>query len=121
MMQYGELAAEWKPALESAEKPAPWKVDVTGKISGNGTYEVTFVQTEGNHGLEVSGINVFKRDERLVHIAQTQTVKKSQVAAFRFKIDSFEAGTPFYLDVQMAGVGGTNTNGAVFIRKISEE
>lgn len=119
--QYGEFAAEWKPALVSAEKPAPWKVDVTGKISGNGTYEVTFVQTEGNHGLEVSGINVFKRDERLVHIAQTQTVKKSQVAAFRFKIDSFEAGTPFYLDVQMAGVGGTNTNGAVFIRKISEE
>lgn len=119
--QYGEFAAEWKPALVSAEKLAPWKVDVTGKISGNGTYEVTFVQTEGNHGLEVSGINVFKRDERLVHIAQTQTVKKSQVAAFRFKIDSFEAGTPFYLDVQMAGVGGTNTNGAVFIRKISEE
>lgn len=119
--QYGEFAAEWKPALVSAEKPAPWKVDVTGKISGNGTYEVTFVQTEGNHGLEVSGINVFKRDERLVHIARTQTVKKSQVAAFRFKIDSFEAGTPFYLDVQMAGVGGTNTNGAVFIRKISEE
>lgn len=119
--QYGEFAAEWKPALVSAEKPAPWKVDVTGKISGNGTYEVTFVQTEGNHGLEVSGINVFKRDERLVHIAQMQTVKKSQVAAFRFKIDSFEAGTPFYLDVQMAGVGGTNTNGAVFIRKISEE
>lgn len=119
--QYGEFAAEWKPALVSVEKPAPWKVDVTGKISGNGTYEVTFVQTEGNHGLEVSGINVFKRDERLVHIAQTQTVKKSQVAAFRFKIDSFEAGTPFYLDVQMAGVGGTNTNGAVFIRKISEE
>lgn len=119
--QYGEFAAEWKPALVSAEKPAPWKVDVTGKISGNGTYEVTFVQTEGNHGLEVSGINVFKRDERLVHIAQTQTVKKSQVAAFRFKIDSFEAGTPFYLDVQMAGVEGTNTNGAVFIRKISEE
>lgn len=119
--QYGEFAAEWKPALVSAEKPAPWKVDVTGKISGNGTYEVTFVQTEGNHGLEVSGINVFKRDERLVHIDQTQTVKKSQVAAFRFKIDSFEAGTPFYLDVQMAGVGGTNTNGAVFIRKISEE
>ncbi|MBD8000663.1 beta-N-acetylhexosaminidase [Phocaeicola faecium] len=119
--QYGEFAAEWKPALVSAEKPAPWKVDVTGKVSGNGTYEVTFVQTEGNHGLAVSGINVFKRDERLVHIAQTQTVKKSQVAAFRFKIDSFEAGTPFYLDVQMAGVGGTNTNGAVFIRKISEE
>lgn len=119
--QYGEFAAEWKPALVSAEKPAPWKVDVTGKISGNGTYEVTFVQTEGNHGLEVSGINVFKRDERLVHIDQTQTVKKSQVAAFRFKIDSFEAGTPFYLDVQMAGVGGINTNGAVFIRKISEE
>ncbi len=116
--QFGEFTADWKPAIVQAENPSLWRIDATGKIAGNGTYEATFIQTEGNNGLKIDGVKLLKREELLADMPQTQSVSKQQNAVYRFEVKSFEAGTPFYLDAYISGEGGNGTNGAVFIRKI---
>lgn len=117
--QFGEFTAEWKPSIVP-DKATPWKIDATGKISGNGTYEVTFIQTDGANALKLNGIRVMKRDEVLKDIKEVQTVRKQHQVTYRFHVGSFEAGTPFTIETQIQGEGGNNTNGAVFIKKISE-
>lgn len=116
--QYGEFTADWRPSNVQADKASVWKIDATGKISGNGMYEVTLVQTDGTNSLKVDGIKVLKRDELLEKIKDMQSVNKQHIVTYRFPIKSFEAGTPFYLEMQIYGDGGNNTNGAVFIKKV---
>lgn len=118
--QYGEFTADWRPSNVQADKASVWKIDATGKISGNGMYEVTLVQTDGTNSLKVDGIKVLKRDELLEKIKDMQSVNKQHIVTYRFPIKSFEAGTPFYLEMQIYGDGGNNTNGAVFIKKVNE-
>ena len=116
--QFGEFTSEWKPSIIPIEDITPWAIDATGKISGNGTYEVTFIQTDGKNALKINGIQVMKRDEVLEEIKEVQTVNKQHQVTYRFHIDSFEAGTPFAIIAQIQGEGGNSTNGAVFIKKV---
>lgn len=118
--EFGQFTDEWRPTVVLADQIAPWKIDATGKIAGNGTYEVTFIQTSGDNNLQIQSMKVLKRDELLDNQEQTQTVTREKKVTFRFQINSFEAGTPFYLEPQMAGQGGNDTKGLVFIRKITE-
>lgn len=116
---YGVFATEWK-SLQIQTKPTPWRFEATGKISGNGTYEVSFISTKGNNSLQLESLKLFKRDEKLVDMTQTFKTNASspQPATYRFKVDAFEAGTPFFIEVQACGDGGNDTNGLVFVRKV---
>lgn len=118
--EFGQFTEEWRPTVVLADQIAPWIIDATGKIAGNGTYEVTFIQTSGDNNLQIQSMKVLKRDELLDNLEQAQTVTREKKVTFRFQINSFEAGTPFYLEPQMAGQGGNDTKGLVFIRKITE-
>lgn len=116
---YGVFAAEWKP-LQIQTKPTPWRFEATGKIAGNGTYEVSFIGTKGSQSLLLESLKLFKRDEKLVDMTQTAktNASSSQAATFRFTVEAFEAGTPFFIEVQACGEGGNDTTGLVFIRKV---
>ena len=118
--QYGEFTADWRPSNVQADKATLWKVDATGKISGNGMYEVTLIQTNGSNSLKVDGIKVTKRDELLEEIKDMQSVNQQHIVTYRFPINEFEAGTPFSIEMQISGEGGNDTNGAVFIKKVEE-
>lgn len=116
--QYGIFTAEWKP-LQIQTKMSPWRFECTGKISGNGTYEVTFIQTKGANTTQLGELNLFKREEKLAQVQQNATLSNgSQVVSYQFTVDAFEAGTPFFIDVQICGNGGNDTAGLVFINKI---
>ncbi len=112
--QYGTYTAEWQP-LEVQTKPSAWRFDCTGKISGNGTYEVSFVRTKGTNALRLGGMKLLKRDETLV--SQTAEGSAAPVMTYTFQVDAFEAGTPFYIEVVACGDGGNDTSGLVFIKK----
>lgn len=117
--KYGVFAAQWQP-LQIQTTPTPWRIEATGKISGNGLYEVTFISTKGANSLILEGLKLFKRDEMLVDIAQTvkTSVLPAEVATYRFTVDAFQAGTPFFIDVIAHGHGGNDTSGLVFVKKI---
>lgn len=117
--EFGTFTTAWNPSVIK-EKITPWRIDATGKISGNGTYEVTFIQTDGSKDLQIKDVRILKRHELLASLEEVKTVSKTTKPTYRFVIDSFEAGTPFYIDTHVLGIGGNDTNGAVFIKKISE-
>lgn len=112
--QYGEFTAQWKP-LEIQTKPATWRFECTGKISGNGTYELTLVQTRGSNPLVLGGLKLLKRDEQLATVATGG--KTAPTTTYTFTVDAFEAGTPFFIEVEAYGEGGNDTAGLVFLKK----
>lgn len=116
--QYGVFMTEWNP-LQIQTKPTPWRFEATGKISGNGTYEVSFVGTKGTNALQIDSFKLLKRDEMLVDLNQTgKTSHNSQAMTYRFTVDAFEAGTPFFIEAQVYSEGGNDTGGLVFVKKI---
>ncbi len=111
----GTYTASWQP-LKVQTVPAQMRFECTGKISGNGKYEVSFVNERGENHLKLGTLKVMKRNEVVATVEQVATT--TPTATYTFTIDSFEAGTPFYLDVQACGEGGNDTVGLVFVKKV---
>ena len=117
--EYGEFTTEWKP-LQVQTKPTKWRFECTGKISGNGTYKVHFIRTKGTNDFALGRLELFKRDEKLASIAQQATATPNNpVVTYEFQVDAFEAGTPFYIDVEACGQNGNDTWGLVFVQKLN--
>ena len=114
--QYGEFTTEWKP-LQVQTSPSKWRFECTGKISGNGEFEISFIQTGGQNALKLGNMSLWKRDEKLAETSINQSSQTDKVVTGTFKVDAFEAGTPFYVEVEACGVNGNDTRGLVFIRK----
>lgn len=116
--KYGKVTEQWKP-LNVQPTVSDWKFECTGKISGNGNYEITFVALKGENSLTTGELKVYKRDELVATAQGNFTVKPgSAPATYKFSIDSFEAGTPFYIDVKAGATGGNDTYGLVLIKKL---
>lgn len=114
--RYGTIAGQWQP-LQVQTVATPWNIDVIGKISGNGSYEITFIPEKGGD-IHFGRLKLMKRDEQLAEVDGDHTVKPGQTATYRFDVDAFEAGTPFTVVVERNGVGSNETSGLVFIRKL---
>ncbi len=116
--KYGKLTAEWAP-LQVQPKQAPWRIDATGKISGNGTYEIAFVPLKGASPLQLGDLRLMKRDEQLDLASGKHTLKAGDApAVYTVKVDSFEAGTPFTVVVDQYGPSGNDSHGLIFIRRL---
>lgn len=114
--EYGKLAAEWNP-LQIQPKESPWQIDATGKISGNGNYEITFIPTKGKATIYLGKLALYKRNEKIAEIAADNVLTDKPVQ-YSFSVDSFEAGTPFTVVVNQWGKNADDSHGLVFIRKI---
>lgn len=113
---YGTYTAGWK-SLDIQLRPTAWRMDCTGKVAANGSYDITFVQTQGTDSLWLRGLKLYKRDELLAEVKTEDVVRPGHVVTFHVDVDRFEAGTPFTLEVEAWGQPGNNTQGLVFIRK----
>ena len=114
--QYGKFTASWKPSSIGAT-PSKWLFECTGKIYGNGDYQVSFIQTEGANGLHLGRLKVWKRNELMADVDADQVVMTGGPAVvYSFSIHQFEAGTPFTMEVEVYGEGGTDTTGYVFTK-----
>ena len=85
------------------------------------SYEVTFIRTKGQNNLKLGTLQLLKREEKLAEVVQSGTASEAAPAVtYRFKVDAFEAGTPFFVEVQACGEGGNETSGLVFIKKVED-
>ena len=115
--QFGQHAGAWKP-LQIQTTPTKWRFECTGKINGNGEFEITFIHTRGTNPLQLGTLKIFKREVLMAEVKQESQISNEKVATtYTFNIDDFEAGTPFFVEVMANGVGGNDTAGLVFIRK----
>ena len=114
--QYGQFAASWKP-LQIQVSPTPWRFECTGKITSNGNYEVTFIHTHGQNALNLGKLKLYKRDQLLTEVAMNDSTTEGHAVTYTFTVDQFEAGTPFFIEVEAYGEQGNDTAGLVFIHK----
>lgn len=115
---YGQHVFGWEP-LRVQTKPSNWRFEVTGKVSGNGTYELTVIPTRGEDAVRLGTLKLLKRKELMAEVSADKTVKVgSSPATYRFKLDAFEAGTPFHIEIQAYSPNGNNTTGMMFLRKV---
>lgn len=118
--EYGTFVAEWKPVVIAPEKTV-WRFETTGKMVGNGTYEMSFVRTRGTHPLRLGTLVYYKRGEKLVEIPLQGKVDAARpVVTCRLEVKEFEAGLPFYVEVETQPEGGNDTFGFVFVKKVEE-
>lgn len=116
--QYGKMTQEWGP-LQAQPVKAPWIIDATGKISGNGTYEITFIPVKGESPLSLGTLRLMKRNELLDTVDTAAEIKTgSAPAVYTVKVDSFEAGTPFSIVIEQQAPAGNDTHGLVFVKKL---
>ena len=115
--QYGTFVAEWKPKTFSASS-GTWRFESTGKMVGNGTYEVIFVRTHGA-GLQPGRLVQYKRDEVLADLP-APTVAGPDVVTYRLSQTAFEAGVPFFFEVETACGASSDSHGYVFVKKVEE-
>ena len=87
---------------------------------GNGTYDITFVRTRGAKSLTLGKLVQYKREEVLASLPQSATIGgDNAVVTYRLTQEAFEAGVPFYIEVETESKGGaTDTYGYVFVKKI---
>jgi hexosaminidase len=115
---YGEYVYAWEP-LRIQPKPANWRFEVTGKVSGNGTYELTVIPTRGNNPARLGTMKLWKRNELMAQVNADNTVKAGQQPfTYRFTLDAFEAGTPFHIELNGYAPEGNDTSGMMFLRKV---
>ena len=56
--QFGTYAGEWKPLQIQSDRMGEARLDVTGKVGGNGTYEFTFIPTRGANAIELGAVKI---------------------------------------------------------------
>ena len=79
------------------------------------------VQTKGETPFRLGALKLYKRDELLAEVPQSVLINAdSPIATYRFTVDSFEAGTPFFIEVEACGEKGKDTSGLVFINKVTQ-
>ncbi|MGQ7870938.1 beta-N-acetylhexosaminidase [Sunxiuqinia sp. sy24] len=116
--KYGELVAEWAPSKIQAKEFGVFEMNATGKINENGTYELAFWYTSGDHRLEIELVEVFKNGQKITedhHPAFTGGTSKNNV--YTFDIDDYETGAAFTIKATVRGDIGNDSYGAVFIKK----
>ena len=108
----------WEP-LRIQSKPSNWRFEVTGKISGNGSYELTVIPTRGDNTVRLGTLKLWKRNELMAEVSADKTINTGgQPASYSFKLDAFEAGTPFHIELEGYAPAGNNTSGMIFLRKV---
>lgn len=114
--RYGTFVAEWKPSVLPQGKGV-WRFESTGKMVGNGTYTITFVRTRGA-ALSLGKLTQYKREEVLAQVMPTAVAESGTVVTYTIEQTAFEAGVPFYFEVETDCVGSAETHGYVFVNKV---
>ena len=86
---------------------------------GNGMFDITVVRTRGSGRLNLGKLVQFKREERLAEVPMQAVLDANTPAVtYRLTQTAFEAGVPFYFEVEAAPEG--DIAGYVFVKKVEE-
>lgn len=115
---YGQLVREWAPSQIKAKEYALLEINATGKVTGNGSYQLSFWYTQGASRLDIQGIEVFKNGVKIgedIHEGYAGKVAKDNT--YRFKINDYETGAAFTVKAKVRGEISNDSSGAVFLKK----
>ncbi|MGL4519713.1 MAG: beta-N-acetylhexosaminidase [Phocaeicola sp.] len=111
--QYGRFVHKFQHAQLASEM----SVTLTGFISGDGDYELTFIPITDGVEVELEKFDIFKRNELSATADPKQVIKEQPVTSL-ISISEWQAGTPYSAKINVK-VGKSNRgNVALFIRKL---
>ena len=90
--------------------------ECTGKINHNGKYQISLVTTRGPKTARFGKLKLYKRDELMAE-AMPEGCSDENAAIYEIELTEFEAGTPFYIELDDAKVDN-DTAGHIFIKQI---
>jgi hexosaminidase len=108
--------ARWNPK----KTPATWKeveFPTAGKISEAGKYEVVFLYTKGQAGLEISGVRLLENGKTVATDKHKGfSGKNLNKVAYRFKLSKFNPEAVYTIVAHIKGSGGTDSRGEIKIK-----
>lgn len=116
--KYGELVAEWNPSKIKGKEFAVFEMNGSGKINGNGQYQLSFWFTNGASRLDIQSVEIYRNGIKItedIHDGFTGSTQKDN--AYGFSINNYETGAAFTIKAYVRGDLNNDSNGAVFIRK----
>lgn len=116
--RHGSLVGRWESGNLSAGTYRPVDYDATGRITGNGPYEVTFIYTGGSQRLDIQKVDVILHGKVVAsdhHYGTTGS--KNQDNTYSVKIQDYETGASYTLRAHIRGDTGNDSKGLVFIKK----
>jgi hexosaminidase len=115
----GQLIGEWNPSNIKGQQFSLFEMNASGKINGNGEYQVSFWFTDGSTRLDIRSLEVYKNGVKVTEDIHEGRTGSSNVAnLYKFKIDNYETGAVFTLKASIRGDINNDSNGAVFIKKL---
>lgn len=112
---YGSFVVKLQHAL-LASGDGVEVVDLTGKVSGDGDYEISFIPLTDGVDIEIGAVDIYKRDEKSTSVNVDKAINSDIVTA-TFSLSGWEAGTPFSAKVEMKAGSANRGNIAIFLKK----
>lgn len=111
----GVKVGDWQPAQISAG-PAPLEWDVTDKITAPGKVRVEFDYTKGADGIDITGAALLEDGQEISRDAHTGfTGGNPRNSIYTFTVPAVKPGSRYTLRAQIAGSGGTDSAGNVYL------
>jgi hexosaminidase len=115
--EYGALIGKWTPDQIQDSQYTTIEMNVTGKITQNGDYELFFWYTEGSSRLDIESVEILKNGKKIAkdeHFGYSG--EDSSDNMYTFEIDDYETGAAFTMQAKVRGATDKDSNGKVFIR-----
>ena len=120
---YGKYVASWKPENIHSDGSV-WRFDCSGKITGNGSYTLSFIPVSDDESnsalssLRLKSVKLFKRGELLSEPAVESYVVTDSAISCLLQVDQFEAGTPISVEAVLQSADNSEISGRVFVKKL---
>jgi hexosaminidase len=118
---FGTRLGEWKSGQVGDRKAIVVDFAASEFLTGDGTYEVTFVYTSGREQLDIERVEVLRWEDSVpmatdVHHGFTGYAKKDNTYTLRIK--GYHSGYPYTIRAHIYGKEGSDSNGVVLIKKL---
>jgi len=121
LKQYGAKLGEWISGKVGDRKPIPVEFDATKLLTGNGTYQITFVYTGGRERLDIDKVELLANGSVVamdIHHGFTGGATKDN--AYTLKIKGYVSGVAYTLSAHIYGDEGNDSNGVVLLKKLPD-
>ncbi len=115
--KYGKMVSQWRPKDITGKVFADFEMNATGKINKNGTYELSFLYTDGTYRLDIESVTLYKNGKQITEDVHAGfTGGSSENNTYVLSVKEYETGAAFTIKAKVRGDQGKDSYGLVFIK-----
>lgn len=117
---FGTPIGEWKSGKVGDRKPIPVEFDATKLLTGDGTYQITFVYTSGRERLDIDKVELLANGSVVAtdtHHGFTGGATKDNAYTLKV-VGGYQTGARYTVRAHIYGDEGSDSNGVVLIKKV---